>query len=587
MTSWYVQNSGGSDNNGGTSWAVRSTDTDGVTNGTNTLTSVAAKFVAGDVGHGIFIGGVNQWRLITVFTSSTSINFSGATIASASGRTWTIGGRFATVGKATSIAGIAAGDTIYVAPGTYKETLTLGSSGGNTYSTGTVSVTNGSATVTGSSTAWLANAFATNGFFKQSILASGTDGVTDGTTAFTSAAGNFQAGMVGKFIQINTKAAYQITAVGSATAITLSGSPSAGTGLTYSVMTGEPPYQISTVDSDTQITLTRAWDGPTATGLAYLTYQAINYVGDYLGTNTDGVGGLVRISGAAANEQTASRSNCIVAATKSYMKFSGFLLDCPSSQAIQLNTGCTHVWFDKCFISNLSGTASTVQFQDASMSNLTVSNCVILLSQSNGINLTHSSAINDSAIVIQSCIVLTSGVGPGLNSIRIGGVTVSNCLFWGLRQGVNIQTAITAGQCLAVFNSTFCGCNTALLATATSEIMEDYNRFSSNATNRSNVGTGAHSLSYLYNPDSRWFFQMAYLGAGPNSATQVISPFDLASFDAIIDSAGLYPPAKDIRGTGAINSVREKGPLEYDSTLKTQGGGGGINVLVAGGMVVT
>lgn len=587
MTNWYVQGSGGSDSaNGGTSWTVRSTDTDGVTNGTNTLTSAAAQFVAGDVGHGIFIGGVNQWRLVATFVSATEITFSGATIASASGRTWTIGGRFATVSKVANIAGLAIGDTIYVAPGTYKETNTIGLSGGTTYATGTITLTNGSAVVTGSGTTFTGgNVSAVNGFLKQSILASGTDGVTDGTTAFTSAAGNFQAGMIGKFIQINTKAAYQITAVGSATAITLSGSPSAGTGLTYSVMTGEPPYQIASVDSSTQLTLSRVWDGPTAGGLAYLTYRAIVYVGDYLGTNTDGIGGLVRISAAAANEQTASRSNCVVAATKSYVHYSGFLLDCPSSQAVQLNTGCTHIWFDKCYFNGIAGSSSCIQIQDASQSNCTISNSVILGAQSNSINFTHTSAVNDSAHVIQNCIIMANSVSPGLQIVRIAGATVRNCLFWGTRQGILINNAVTVGQCVAVFNSTFVACNTAVSATATSEIMEDYNRFTGNAGARTNVGTGAHSVAYLFNPDSRWFFQLLFLGAGPNSATQVISPFDLASFDAIINVAGLYPPATDIRGTAIISTNREYGPLEYDSTLniKNSPGGGGRTVVVGTG----
>src|SRR5690348_240344 len=72
---------------------------------------------------------------------------------------------------------VAAGDRVFVAPGVYRETLTAGVSGGSTYTTGTVSVTNGSAVVTGSGTSWLANAFA-NGQFRVTSLASGSDGVT-------------------------------------------------------------------------------------------------------------------------------------------------------------------------------------------------------------------------------------------------------------------------------------------------------------------------------------------------------------------------------------------------------------------------
>lgn len=121
----YLVTKAGNDNNGGTSAAIRATRTDGVTNGTNTLTSAGAAFVSGDIGHGIFIGGVNQWRLVTAVGSGTSLTFSGATIASASGRTFTIGGAWLTVAKPLSATGIASGDTVWIGSGTYRETIVL------------------------------------------------------------------------------------------------------------------------------------------------------------------------------------------------------------------------------------------------------------------------------------------------------------------------------------------------------------------------------------------------------------------------------------------------------------------------------
>lgn len=125
MATTYLIRKTGNDNNGGTSASIRSTGTDGVTNGTNTLTSATGTWAAGDIGHGIFIGGVNQWRLITAVASATSLTFSGATIASASGRTWTIGGSWLTIGKALGASGIASGDTVYIGAGVYREVVTV------------------------------------------------------------------------------------------------------------------------------------------------------------------------------------------------------------------------------------------------------------------------------------------------------------------------------------------------------------------------------------------------------------------------------------------------------------------------------
>lgn len=129
-TTWLVRRTG-SDNNGGTSASIRSTGTDGVTaTGTNTLTSVSASWTAADIGHGVFIGGVNQWRLVTAVASGTSLTFSGATITTGTGRTWTIGGAFLTINKAVGgTAPLAAADSIYVGAGVYREAVSLGVSG--------------------------------------------------------------------------------------------------------------------------------------------------------------------------------------------------------------------------------------------------------------------------------------------------------------------------------------------------------------------------------------------------------------------------------------------------------------------------
>ena len=55
---------------------------------------------------------------------------------------------------------VAAGDIVHVGPGVYRELLTVDVSGGNTYVVGTVSLTNGSKTVTGSGTTFTGNVFA-------------------------------------------------------------------------------------------------------------------------------------------------------------------------------------------------------------------------------------------------------------------------------------------------------------------------------------------------------------------------------------------------------------------------------------------
>src|SRR3990172_11070704 len=63
----------------------------------------------------------------------------------------------------------------------------------------------------------------------------------------------------------------------------------------------------------------------------------ISYIGDVTGEHTDGVGGIVRITGS-ANDTTATRANCLTATSSAYRLFKGFLVDTSSSFLITTAT---------------------------------------------------------------------------------------------------------------------------------------------------------------------------------------------------------------------------------------------------------
>ncbi len=71
--------------------------------------------------------------------------------------------------------------------------------------------------------------------FKDTTISdrSGTNGVTNGTTTFVSATGAFVAADVGTFLNIAPKGIYSIVSVTNGTTVVLSGSPSAGTALSW------------------------------------------------------------------------------------------------------------------------------------------------------------------------------------------------------------------------------------------------------------------------------------------------------------------------------------------------------------------
>ena len=413
-----------------------------------------------------------------------------------SGLTWAL--RLLTLNAAEDKP-ITAGSIVYVAPGVYRELLTVDVSGANTYSTGTVSVTNGSAVVAGSGTSWLANV-AADYIFHVTVIASGTDGVgVNGTNTFTSAAGNFQANMVGMTIRINTIAAYIIETYVSATEITCgdaAGTDAAftgQTGLTYNIGP-EAPYDILSVDSDTQITLTEPWGGKTLTGLAYLTYNTIRYIGDVTGEHTDSVGGIVRITGS-DNDTTATRNNCITATSRNYRLFQGFTMDLTASHPINLATSCSGWIIQDCVFAGSPSTANATIYMAGTGTGNTIRRCMFPSSRNVSIYIIHSSTVDNAGHLIVDCLAINS-IANNMRIDRVGGVWVKNFTFIGGTQGVQIAIALTVGQAATVNNCIFNGVQNCLTGTVIGEIIENYNSLWYGITNRNNTTTGANSNIY-------------------------------------------------------------------------------------------
>jgi hypothetical protein len=289
----------------------------------------------------------------------------------------------------------------------------------------------------------------------------------------------------------------------------------------------------------------------------------ITYIGDYTGANTDGVGGVVRITGS-DNDQTAARSHCIYINTKNYRTFKNFSMDVANIYSV-FNTG-SNTTIQSCilFLGKETGIATS-----GNVTGLTARNCVFVGgrgSNSGACYFQHSSTVDNAGHVVENCMFLT--VAYGVRSNRIGGITVKNCLLDCFDRCVHIGTALSAGQSITVNNCIMMNTNVALNAINLGEIVEDYNTFYNCSTARTNVNVGANSNTYPPLFDSRWFFEMVKGGS-------MLSPFDLASYSQLVNLAGTSPTSTDMRGTSAIGGTREWGALEYDPDLKIEAGGGG------------
>jgi len=375
--------------------------------------------------------------------------------------------------------------------------------------------------------------------FQVTVIASGTDGVTNGTGTFTSATGNFQSSMIGLTIRIGTKGAYTISAVASATSITIvlpgggAASPSAGSSLAYNVGP-ETPYIISSVDSNTQLTLSSAWSGPTLTGLAFTTWKDIRYIADESGVNTDGIGGEVRISGS-DNDQTTTRANAIVIAN-SYRTFIGFHLDTTSTNGISITSG-TNIIVQQCGFQGCGG--NDINVNSSAPSAITIRKCFFIGGSSantNAVLTQNASTVDNTAILLENNLAILASQGNGFMSSRIGGILIRNCTLIGGIDAARVQNALSVGQATTMNNCIIVFISTGLVATTTAEFIEDRNVFYGNTTNRNTVTAGANSVTY---PP---LLLMPLLTLGLHSTFFA----GLNSLSAVASITGFNPPGDDL-----------------------------------------
>lgn len=230
----------------------------------------------------------------------------------------------------------------------------------------------------------------------------------------------------------------------------------------------------------------------------------ITYIGDYTGANTDGVGGVVRITGS-ADDIALTRSNCITVTAKDYRTFRGFVFDLSSSYIINITSGTNWIVED-CYFGGAGG--SSINFLDGSAATgWTIRRCGFLNAGRFGIEVTDTVTVADATMTVENCIF--NGTSRGISTGRVGGITVRNCLFVACSNGVRVATALAGGSTVTINNCIFYNAgSSALHATATGEITENYNALFNNTSDRTNVSTGANSNSYPPLLDARWFFEM-------------------------------------------------------------------------------
>ncbi len=291
----------------------------------------------------------------------------------------------------------------------------------------------------------------------------------------------------------------------------------------------------------------------------------ITYIGDVTGQNTDGVGGIVRITGS-DNDQTATRNYWLdaSAAQRDYRTFRGISFDMAGTNGVY--TGATALagtnWiFEECTFDGYA-TSEIISVGGANQLAWMFQRCIFFGNLYYTIEFSHTSTISNAGHVINNCLFLgISGIAGAIGTARVGGITVSNCTFIGEYRCGRVLTALAASSYLYFYNCVFHKCYEGLRATVAGELVEDYNTFSSVSLLRTNVNTGANSVTYpaLFNPPVlREDFRFPWL------------PFDLSKWSQVARKAGTSMIADDLFGITrpATDSKKSWGAIQYTGAIR-------------------
>lgn len=272
--------------------------------------------------------------------------------------------------------------------------------------------------------------------------------------------------------------------------------------------------------------------------------QPITYIGDVTGEHTDGVGGIVRITGS-DDDQTSSRSYCIYASNKQYRTFRGFVVDL-STAYYHIYAGTTsNGWvIEDCVIGiGFDEIDGGIYFQCAE-SDLFIARRNIITVTGRGIYTYATSDITvNSSSIIENCLFYgqsdTQTNRNPVTDFNVDNFTVKNCTFVSAGRGIS-TSSVDTGVGITVENCIFESCYYALYATASGEITEDYNALPlNNAVPLTNVTPGSNSNAYpaLFNPS-------LLLDQYKFSPTM----FDLANYSPLRAIAGSSESSDDLFG---------------------------------------
>lgn len=299
----------------------------------------------------------------------------------------------------------------------------------------------------------------------------------------------------------------------------------------------------------------------------------ITYIGDVTGENTDGVGGIVRITGS-NNDQTIVRADCIRAnLLKNYRVFRGFLFDMTSDPLIYCTLHCQYWTVEDCVF--LTGDADAFLSAGEWLIGVTIRRCLFLGTYPYLYAIAFDCApgggnAQNIQSLVENCMFI-SGQGRGIAIYEAGGVTARNSTFMTGQYAMRILASPPGGfTANAVNNCILTTMDVGVRAVILGEIMEDFNTFFANATDRTNVAVGGNSITF---PP---LFQPPILHAGTGQISGFKLPWWmglLSEWSQVRAITGVNEPGVDLLGIGrpAAAAKNSWGSLQFHDMERDTG----------------
>lgn len=434
-------------------------------------------------------------------------------------------------------------DRLFVGPGVYRESATLpGVDGATVTAAGTAGVTNESTAVVGVGTAF-GGAQATDQLFIGNFRTAADGACAGGVLVMTSATGNFDTDLVGYMLEIVGIGAYLIASVPNGTTLNLLDlngilNPAGGAGYTYYIVAGEGPYEIASVTDALNLTLVKPWSGPTITGCPFEIYRPIYLIADVTGENTDGVGGIIRLTG--TNDDTAdpgirTRVDGVVGASREYWHVRGFTVTSFSQHAY---------WFDQCDMICVEDTVGIDNvaglFLGDDPTRHILRRAISLGGYSGPIfMLAHTASIANSQSLGEN---LYAESAQGMYIDDVAGTTIKN-LTMGFYNDycLSVPAGMPLGSAVFIHDSLIHYCTAfGVSAGANGRVIENMNNFWQNTVDRGNVtNTGGVDTAYAYLP------MLPLLTGRPRNPMEFFPP---SEWEQTRYATGLYGANEDLFG---------------------------------------